>query len=589
MLTGSIDDAGRTRMRGWVRGGTAPDAPVCLLLPADDRLLERVVANRYRPDLEAAGIGNGRFGFDVVLRPPLDPTRGWVIHVRAEGSGEDMPGSPLRLDPSSDFDDAARAAFTAALLGFADDAEAERRHRFLLEQCELLLQARADRRGASWPSSGDEAEQAMPRALVIDAIMPDPDRDGGSVAILSHMRSLRRLGYRVTFAAQSMPGSGAASSALDRAGIGVCRRPEFGSVEEVLRRDAGRFDLAYLHRLPIASAYAPLVRHYQPRAHLVYGVADLHHLRLARQAVFENRPEARSAVRRVRDQELWAARSADAVVTHSSVEASLLRQVVPAERVHAIPWSIPCRPCAVPFARRHGIAFIGHYRHAPNIAAAYALRDTIMPRVRASDPSILCRLVGAGLPRSLQPPQHGLVVLGQVADLDAVFHAVRLTVAPLGFGAGLKAKVLQSFAAGIPCVCSRVAAEGLDLPADLQALVVADDDAMAEMILQLHRDQALNDLMSRRVADFARRVLSEDAIDAAMAEAVGGSGSVLRPVQGVPSTGLESDSRRSGPGEPGAEAVTGAAAGQGQPIRLKSGARRSKKAAKASRASGETS
>ncbi len=526
MLIGSIDEADRTRMRGWVRSGLSPDAPVCLLLTADDRLLERVVANRHRPDLQAAGIGDGRFGFDVALRPPLDPTRAWLIHLRAEGSGQDMPGSPFRLDPSSDFDDAARAAFSAALLGFADDAEAARRHDFLLGQCELLLQVRADRRRQAAAPAGDpppdtQPEPAVPHALVIDARLPDPNRDGGSVAILSHMQSLRRLGCRVTFAAQTMPASGEASGPLDQAGLRVCRRPEFGSVEEVLRREAGRFDLAYLHRLPIASAYAPLVRHYQPRARLVYAVADLHHLRLARQAVFENRPETKPAIHRLRNQELWAATEADAVITHSSVEAALLRQAVPAGRLHVIPWSIPCAPCEVPFADRHGIAFIGNYAHAPNLAAAHALRNAIMPRVRASDPSIVCRLVGANLPQSLQPPQAGLAVLGQVADLDALLRTVRLTVAPLGFGAGLKAKVLQSFAAGIPCVCSPVAAEGLDLPPDLQALVAADDAAMADTILRLHRDQSLNDRLSQHVLDFARRLLAAEAVDAAMARAIG--------------------------------------------------------------------
>ncbi len=533
MLIGSIDEADRTRMRGWVRSGLSPDAPVCLLLTANDRLLERVVANRHRPDLQAAGIGDGRFGFDVSLRPPLDLARSWLVHLRAEGSGEDMPGSPLRLDPSSDFDDAARAAFTATLLGFADDAEAEQRHAFLLEQGELLLQARADRRRSDAAPADAASLQATGTAphppvidapvidvLVVDAHLPDPTRDGGSVAILSHMRSLQRLGCRVSFAAQSMPASGDASDLIEQAGIRVCRRPEFGSVEEVLRREAGRFALAYLHRLPVASAYGPLVRHYQPRARLLYGVADLHHLRLARQAVFENRPEMKPAVQRLRNRELWAAAEADAVITHSFVEAALLRQAVPAERVHVIPWSIPCAPCDVRFAQRHGLAFVGNYAHAPNLAAVHALRDVIMPRVRASDPSIVCRLVGAGLPRSLQPLQPGLAVLGPVADLDAVLRAVRLTVAPLGFGAGLKAKVLQSFAAGIPCLCSTVAAEGLDLPAELQALVVTDDAAMADAILRLHHDQLLNDHLSRHVAGFAQRFLAEEAVDAAMARAI---------------------------------------------------------------------
>jgi hypothetical protein len=49
----------------------------------------------------------------------------------------------------------------------------------------------------------------------------------------------------------------------------------------------------------------------------------------------------------------------------------------------------------------------------------------------------------------------GVLALGQVAELAEVFDRVRLTVAPLRYGAGVKGKVLDSLAAGVPCVMSR--------------------------------------------------------------------------------------------------------------------------------------
>lgn len=505
MLIGSIDDADRLRLRGWVRSSVRPDSPVCLLVTADDRLLERVVANRHRPDLEQAGIGNGRFGFEVAFSPPLPPIRSWLVHVRAEETGEDMPGSPFRLDPASDFDAAAQAAVAMMLLTFDDDAEAERRHTFLLDQVERLSQVRTDRRASRVTESA--------RALVLDAHVPDPDRDGGSVAIVSHMRALRRLGYQVTFAAQTMATD--AAPALDQAGIALCRHPEFGSVEEVLRREAGRYDLVYLHRLPIASSYGALARHYQPRARLVYNVADLHHLRLARQAAYENRPELMPAIRRIRQDEFIAARAADAVITHSSVEAGMLRQVMPDERVHVVTWSIPCRRRSTDFEQRHDLAFVGNYGHAPNLAAVHRLRDRIMPRVRVVDVGIRCLLVGDNLPGALHGPDYQ----GRLEDLDGLFERIRLTVAPLDFGAGLKAKVVQSLAAGVPCVCSPVAAEGLDLPGDLAGLVAGDDAAMTSIILRLHHDAAFNDHFSALAIAFARDRYSEPVLDASLTRA----------------------------------------------------------------------
>jgi hypothetical protein len=52
-------------------------------------------------------------------------------------------------------------------------------------------------------------------------------------------------------------------------------------------------------------------------------------------------------------------------------------------------------------------------------------------------------------------------VVGQVPDLSGVLGRIRLTVVPLRYGAGVEGKVLDSFAAGVPCVMSSVAAEGL--------------------------------------------------------------------------------------------------------------------------------
>ena len=55
----------------------------------------------------------------------------------------------------------------------------------------------------------------------------------------------------------------------------------------------------------------------------------------------------------------------------------------------------------------------------------------------------------------------GVDVLGRVDRLGDVFERVRLTVAPLRFGAGIKDKVLRSMAAGLPCVGTAEAFRGM--------------------------------------------------------------------------------------------------------------------------------
>jgi glycosyltransferase involved in cell wall biosynthesis len=438
-----------------------------------------------------------------------------LIHVRAEADGADMPGSPFRLPRSDEFDQAARAAFSAALGAFSSDADLDDRIAFLAAERDKLLQLRADRQ------SMQPAQSIAPprRALVIDHHVPRPSHDGGSSAIVSHVQSLQRLGYSVMLAPQTMVG-GADAADLERQGIICCCTPWYGSVEDVLRRHADRFDLVYLHRVSIATAYAALVRQTQRRATLLYGVADLHHLRLARQAAFEDRTELLREAERLQAVEQWSAQVADTVVTHSATEAEWLRRSLPAEKVHVVPWAMPIRRQRPPFAARLGLALLGNFTHSPNLAAAHILRDEILPLLQREDPSIPVELVGEGLPPAFQRPCAGLSYTGHVDDLDELFDRVRLTIAPLPYGAGLKGKVLASLSAGIPCICSPAAAEGMGLPPRLQDLIVPDAPSAVRLILRLHNDEHYHARLSKRCLDFATRAFSTLATDTALRRAI---------------------------------------------------------------------
>lgn len=73
-----------------------------------------------------------------------------------------------------------------------------------------------------------------------------------------------------------------------------------------------------------------------------------------------------------------------------------------------------------------------------------------------------------------------------------MLNAVRLTVAPLRYGAGIKGKVLESFASGVPCVMTPIAAEGLPLPEDVLPLVAHNADQFGELCLRLHSQERAN-------------------------------------------------------------------------------------------------
>jgi glycosyltransferase involved in cell wall biosynthesis len=236
-----------------------------------------------------------------------------------------------------------------------------------------------------------------------------------------------------------------------------------------------------------------LARQWCPRAHVVYSVADLHHVRLARQAQVLAQPKLMAQARAVKTAELMAMRTADAVITHSSAEAGYLKREAPNARVHVVGWPIEVAHRNVPFAHRGGVAFIGSTAHDPNPDAVLWLIEEIMPRVWERDPTMMCEIIGAGWPALLKESlDHRIWLAGAVPDLIAVFDRVRLTVAPLRFGAGIKGKVLESFAASVPCIMTPVAAEGLALTPALRSLVGVTSDEIAELICRLHTSASRN-------------------------------------------------------------------------------------------------
>jgi len=62
-LRGYIDRISPHCIAGWAQNVDHPEAPVCLDIYAGSQLIGQVLANRYREDLEHAGLGSGCHGF----------------------------------------------------------------------------------------------------------------------------------------------------------------------------------------------------------------------------------------------------------------------------------------------------------------------------------------------------------------------------------------------------------------------------------------------------------------------------------------------------------------------------------------------
>ena len=80
--------------------------------------------------------------------------------------------------------------------------------------------------------------------------------------------------------------------------------------------------------------------------------------------------------------------------------------------------------------------------------------------------------------------------------------------------------MLESFAHGLPCVMSEVAAEGLAIPKDMEWLIARHPGEFVEKVVQLHTDQQLNQKLASISFEFLSTRFSFDAVSAALKSAL---------------------------------------------------------------------
>jgi hypothetical protein len=145
-LDGDVATVDHGGAYGWALDRTHPSAPVALEFVAAGLPAGHALAEVRRPDLEVAGLGDGRCGFLLRLRHRLPAGRPTIVALRRSGDGAAMPGTPILLPAATGGPAELAAALAEAQAAAANDAS----HRATLANelaCAIgrLLQARGER------------------------------------------------------------------------------------------------------------------------------------------------------------------------------------------------------------------------------------------------------------------------------------------------------------------------------------------------------------------------------------------------------------------------------------------------------------
>jgi GT2 family glycosyltransferase len=349
------------------------------------------------------------------------------------------------------------------------------------------------------------------RILIMDARVPHYDEDAGSLRMRELLEILLELNCQVTFVPDDRHAADPYASALRQLGIEVWCGPIPGV--KFVAKHRREFDAAILCRAPRAESYITALSAKAGRPYLIVDTVDLHFLREQRLAELEGDAGLARSADRTRESELRTLRSSDMVWVTSTYEAELLRQLPPMPNVEVVPTIHAVRDDVIGFDTRRDIAFVGGFRHAPNEDAVHYFVKEILPLIRASLPGVRLLVAGSHLPPRIERlASDDVLVLGRIPDVKTLLDACRVSIAPLRYGAGIKGKVTESMASGVPVVATPVAAEGMGLVDGEHVLVGSSPGEFARRVIEVYRNPDLWNRLSQNGRQHMRRHFSHESV-----------------------------------------------------------------------------
>lgn len=179
------------------------------------------------------------------------------------------------------------------------------------------------------------------------------------------------------------------------------------------------------------------------------------------------------------------------------------------ERITVIPIAVDCLALQ-PLQRApdsYNIVTLGTLHYPPNADGIRWFMREVYPKIRQAISQATLTIIGKNPPRDfIQVAEHdpSITLTGYVPDLAPSLEQSAVMVVPVRAGGGMRVRILEAFARGMPVVTTTMGLEGIQATPGHDVLVEDEPEAFSKAVITLLRDPEAQQrlaLNGRRLAE----------------------------------------------------------------------------------------
>lgn len=335
----------------------------------------------------------------------------------------------------------------------------------------------------------------MKHLVIIGAVWPEPNSTAAGSRMLQLISLFQKQGYEITFLCSASK----SEFSFDLSTISVQTK--------VIQLNDSSFDaeikaqnpnVVLFDRFMIEEQYGWRVMENCPNALRILDTEDLHFLRKAREMAFKQNRELvfDDYISDVFKREMASIYRCDLTLLISEYEMQLATETfkIDASLLYYLPFlSEEINPNVPKFEERNHFVSIGNFLHEPNWQTVLQLKQH-WKFIKKQLPEAELHVYGAYVSekaKQLHNEKEGFLIKGRAESVTEVYAKLRVLLAPIPYGAGLKGKLFEAMQLGLPSITTKMGAEAMNGNLDWNGFITSDENNFIEKAVELYNDKSL--------------------------------------------------------------------------------------------------